>query len=301
VTGNYRTSTSLSATHRRRMLAGLTVGLMSVSAAAVIAVKAGSASESVQVATVSANSRSTGAAAQGSGQSNQGSAQQAAGSQHAGHSGHTGHGTGQGTPQVEYDAVGGATPAPTVAAAAPPLEILANNCDNSKLAIHDGFQAGNKCVTTGFGEVGETAKNPTLIISSAPRRVRAGQPFQIKVSTRNLVRDRFLAAAQGGYYKESSLLNDESLQRGHFHTACRMLSSTSLAPDPTSGSVFFKATEDKRGSEKPDVVTVDVPTGLPSRGLAECAAWAGDGSHRIPMMESVQAIPAFDTVRIWVR
>jgi len=131
--------------------------------------------------------------------------------------------------------------------------------------------------------------------------VRAGQPFQIKVSTRNLVRDRFLAAAQGGYYKESSLLNEESLQRGHFHTACRMLDSTTLAPDPSPGSVFFKATEDGGGTDKPDVVTVEVAAGLPSRGLAECAAWAGDGSHRIPMMESVQAIPAFDTVRIWVR
>ena len=156
-------------------------------------------------------------------------------------------------------------------------------------------------MSTSFGEVGATANNPTLIISSAPRRVRAGQPFQIKVSTRNLVRDRFLAAAQGGYYKESSFLNEQSLQRGHFHTACRMLSSTTLAPDPTPGSVFFKATEDKRGGAAPDVVTVDVPAGLPSRGLAQCAAWAGDGSHRIPMMESVQAVPAFDSVRIWVR
>jgi len=80
-----------------------------------------------------------------------------------------------------------------------------------------------------------------------------------------------------------------------------MLKSSALAPDPTSGSVFFKATEDGGGSAAPDVVTVDVPAGLPGKGLAECAAWAGDGSHRIPKMESVQAIPAFDTVRIWVR
>ncbi|HST84214.1 MAG TPA: hypothetical protein VLL08_20935 [Kineosporiaceae bacterium] len=281
MTGNYRTSTPASAAHRRRMLAGLTVGLLSVSAAAVVAVKVGSAPEGAQVKTISAYSRSAGASA------------------NAGHTGHTG--AQAKTPAVNYDAVGGATPAPTVAASAPPLDILANNCDNSKLQLHDGFQAGNRCVTTEFGEVGENAKNPTLIISSAPRRVRVGQAFQIKVSTRNLVRDRFLAAAQGGYYKESSLLNAESLQRGHFHTACRMLESNTLAPDPTPGSVFFKATEDKKGGSRPDVVTVDVPAGLPSRGLAECAAWAGDGSHRIPMMESVQAIPAFDTVRIWVR
>jgi hypothetical protein len=284
----YRTPVQISAAQRRKMMAGLTVGLLSVSAAAVIAVKTGSTAESVQVETISAASRSAGASAQAS-----------AGSGRKG--GHAGHNNGQEMPSVEYDSVGGATPAPEVSASPPPLEVLADNCDNTKLELHDGFQAGNKCVTTGFGEVGETAKNPTLIISSAPRRVRAGQPFQIKVSTRNLVRDRFLAAALGGYYKESSLLNEESLQRGHFHTACRMLESSTLAPDPSAGSVFFKATEDGGGTDKPDVVTVDVPAGLPSRGLAECAAWAGDGSHRIPMMESVQAIPAFDTVRIWVR
>ena len=201
---------------------------------------------------------------------------------------------------VEYDAVGGTAPAPAPSASGPALQILGNTCDASKLPLHDGFQAGNKCVSTEFGEVGSTPNNPTLVISAAPRRVRAGHPFQIKVSTRNLVRDRFLAAAQGGYYKESSFLNAQDLQRGHFHTACRMLSSKTLAPDPTPGSVFFKATEDGKGSATPDIVTVDVPAGLPSTGTAECAAWAGDGSHRIPMMESVQAIPAFDTVRIRV-
>lgn len=290
MTGNYRTAAHASAGHRRRMMAGLTVGLLSVSAAAVIAVKAGSASESAQIETISAASRSAGASA--------GSGKMEGMENMDGMEGMDGQET---TPPVDYDAVGGATPAPTVADSPPPLEVLANSCDNTKLEIHDGFQAGNKCVTTEFGEVGETAKNPTLIISSAPKQVKAGQPFQIKVSTRNLVRDRFLAAAQGGYYKESSLLNEDLLQRGHFHTACRMLDSKTLAPDPTPGSVFFKATEDGGGTDEPDVVTVDVPAGLPSQGLAECAAWAGDGSHRIPMMESVQAIPAFDTVRIMVR
>ena len=51
------------------------------------------------------------------------------------------------------------------------------------------------------------------------------------MSTRNLVRDRFLGAAAGGYYLESSFLNDEGLQRGHFHTACRILPNTDEAPD----------------------------------------------------------------------
>ena len=80
-----------------------------------------------------------------------------------------------------------------------------------------------------------------------------------------------------------------------------MLESATLAPDPSPGSVFFKATEDGGGTDTPEIVTADVPAGLPSQGLAECAAWAGDGSHPIPMMESVHAIPAFDTVRILAR
>jgi hypothetical protein len=39
---------------------------------------------------------------------------------------------------------------------------------------------------------------------------------------------------------------------------------------------------------------------MPTTGTAQCAAWAGDGSHRIPMMASVQAIPAMDTVEFTV-
>ena len=67
-------------------------------------------------------------------------------------------------------------------------------------------------------------KLPSLLITGAPRFVRVGQEFQLKVSTRNLVRDRFLGAAAGGYYLESSFLQDGTgLQRGHFHTACRIL------------------------------------------------------------------------------
>ncbi|SIR71101.1 hypothetical protein SAMN05444858_11546 [Micromonospora avicenniae] len=30
-------------------------------------------------------------------------------------------------------------------------------------------------------------------------------------------------------------------------------------------------------------MTMQVP-GLPESGIAQCAAWAGDGSHRLPMM-----------------
>jgi hypothetical protein len=179
------------------------------------------------------------------------------------------------------------------------LQILGNSCKDSKLAPHTGFQAGNQCSSTAFGEVPAAANAPSLLITNAPTNVTVGQPFTITVSTRNLVRDRFLGAAAGGYYLESSFLTADGLVRGHFHTACRMLASTNAAPDPAPAPAFFVATEDGKGSRNPDTITIQV-TGMPQKGTAQCAAWAGDGSHRIPMMELAKQTPAFDAVRITV-
>ena len=179
------------------------------------------------------------------------------------------------------------------------LDTLGNDCADSKLLAHDGFQNAPRCVSTAFGEVSSQDKNPTLLIVGSPQRVRVGQAFTIQVSTRNLVRDRFLGAAAGGYYLESAFLTREGLTRGHFHTACRMLASTRVAPDPTVAPAFFVATEDKGGGAQPDVITINV-VGLPTAGTAQCAAWAGDGSHRIPMMQKANETPAFDAVRITV-
>jgi hypothetical protein len=78
-----------------------------------------------------------------------------------------------------------------------------------------------------------------------------------------------------------------------------MLTSTDAAPAPDPVPAFFVATEDSRGSATPDTVTINVP-GLPTAGTAQCASWAGDGSHRIPMMERANQTPAFDAVRITV-
>ncbi|MBM0279695.1 hypothetical protein [Micromonospora tarensis] len=177
------------------------------------------------------------------------------------------------------------------------LGVLANDCDESRLQPHDGFQNGNRCVSTEFGEVGAAANNPSLLITQFPDQVGQNQPFTLRVSTRNLVRDRFLAAGQGGYYVESSLLNDQGLVRGHFHTACRMLDSLTAPPEPQEVPAFFVATEDGRGGAQPDEVTIQVP-GLPESGTAQCSVWAGDGSHRLPMMERANQTPAFDSVRI---
>jgi hypothetical protein len=179
------------------------------------------------------------------------------------------------------------------------LDVLANDCSGSTLEKHDGFQKGDRCVSTQFGEVGSEANNPTLLIVSAPRSVEVGTPFTLRVSTRNLIRDRFLAAGQGGYYVESSVLQD-GVVRGHFHTACRLLGSTRVAPDPAPVPAFFVATEDRQGGRTPDTVSIQVP-GLPEAGTAQCASWAGDGSHRIPMMQRANQTPAFDAVRIRVR
>jgi hypothetical protein len=186
---------------------------------------------------------------------------------------------------------GAATPAPGAG-----LGVLTNNCSTSKLLAHDGFQKGDRCVSTEFGEVGSAGNNPSLLITGAPRRVAVNTPFTLLVSTRNLIRDRFLAAGQGGYYVESSVLAG-GIVRGHFHTACRMLANTSEAPAPDPVPAFFVATEDKKGGAAPDVVSIQVP-GLPAAGTAQCASWAGDGSHRIPMMERANQTPAFDAVRI---
>lgn len=187
---------------------------------------------------------------------------------------------------------------PTTAAPPGPQNILGNDCGSSRLEQHDGFQNGNRCVDTAFGEVADAANNPTLLITSSPQRVRVNQPFTMRVSTRNLVRDRFLPAGQGGYYKESSFLNEQGLVRGHFHSSCRLLSRRA-APDPAPVPAFFLATEDGRGGTLPDEVSVNVP-GLTAPGVYQCAAWAGDGSHRIPMMARANQIPAFDAVRVVV-
>ncbi len=192
---------------------------------------------------------------------------------------------------------GGLTTAPPTSA--PPLEVIATDCSDSELETHDGFQEGNRCVETQFGELGSAENNPSLLIVGAPRQVEPNQPFTIRVSTRNLVRDRFLAAARGGYLKETSLLNDDGLVRGHFHTACRLLDKLNEAPRPEPVPAFFVATEDGRGGAEPDVVEVQVP-GLPDAGIAQCTVWAGDGSHRLPMMQRVNQTPPVDTVRLVV-
>jgi hypothetical protein len=179
------------------------------------------------------------------------------------------------------------------------LDVLGTDCSDSDLDAHNGFEEGPRCVDTAFGEVAEDEKSPSLMITESPDTVQAGEDFTLTVSTRNLVRDRFLGAADGGYYKESSFLDEDGIQRGHFHTACRMLDSTDEAPEPDPEPEFFLATQDNGGGAGTDDVEIPV-SGIEERGTLQCAVWAGDGSHRLPMMQRANQIPAFDVVRITV-
>jgi hypothetical protein len=179
---------------------------------------------------------------------------------------------------------------------------LGNTCEgNSGLAIHDGFQSADpRCVAIEFGEHPAQNNAPSLLIVDAPKVVKRGQAITLKVSTRNLVRDRFLPAAAGGYYKESSFLNAAGLIRGHFHAACQSLGNGRSAPAPDRQAAFI-AVEDGGGGAAPDTVTVTVPNGVKVAGEARCVAWAGDGSHRMTMAPFANQIIASDAVRLQVR
>ena len=44
-------------------------------------------------------------------------------------------------------------------------------------------------------------------------------------------------------------------------------------------------------------MAVEVP-GIDTAGELQCTSWAGDGSHRTPMMTKANQTPAIDSVRI---
>jgi hypothetical protein len=185
------------------------------------------------------------------------------------------------------------------------LDVLGRDCTNSGLPPHTGFQeAEAQCVETAMGAVANEENLPSLVITDSPKQVAVGQAFDLQVSTRNLVRDRFLGAAAGGYYLEASFLDEDGLQRGHFHTACRILPTNEegkvvAAPDSSGAPAFFVATQDNGGGADADTVTINVP-GIKTAGELQCTSWAGDGSHRTPMMTKANQTPAIDSVRITV-
>jgi hypothetical protein len=173
------------------------------------------------------------------------------------------------------------------------------SCDNSNLPLHDGFQNGNRCVTTERGEVPSAENVPSLLIVSSPFRVRVNQPFEIRISTRNLVRDFFVPAGAGGYYITRSFLTEDGIPHGHVHTSIIALPTTRSAPDVSPVPTFFLATEDGKGSKTPDTFVVRVP-GIATPGLYKITSWAGDASHAVPMSQRANQTPAVDSVRLIV-
>jgi hypothetical protein len=188
------------------------------------------------------------------------------------------------------------------------LAPITDICKDSKLEPHTGFQIAPACVSTEFGEVASQDKDPSLLIVKSPEVVKSGADFTIKFSSKNLIRDRFLKAGDGGYYAEGAVLDPGTgLTHGHAHIACRVLASTKVAPDQALVPAFFLAIEDNKGSAVADTVTVKVPgknaaggATFPKNSNVECTVWAGDGSHRVPMMQRANQTPAIDSVRIKV-
>src|SRR3954451_11147736 len=178
---------------------------------------------------------------------------------------------------------------------------------HGRLPAHEGHPtAAATCVDTTFGELSAQENNPTLLIVAAPTTVKPGEDIALQVSVRNLVRDQFPASAHGGYLAEPAELTAEGITRGHVHGACRVLRSNEEAPLPDRNA-SFTAIEDGGGGVAPDLVELHLPGRdaagqplFPAGALVHCAAWAGDGSHRIPMNAFADQLPAFDAVRITI-
>ena len=152
--------------------------------------------------------------------------------------------------------------------------------------------------------MGEVAAGGQAAVAADRQRAdgssRVGEPFKLEVSTRNLVRDRFLGAAAGGYYLESSFLHDgPACSAGTSTPPAGSCPRPAEAPDSARAPEFFLATQDNGGGANADTVTVNVP-GIKTAGVLQCTSWAGDGSHRTPMMSRANQTPAIDSVRITV-
>ena len=177
----------------------------------------------------------------------------------------------------------------------------ATTAASSQLPPHTGFQDGNRCVSTEFGEVGTADKNPTLLITAAPRASgsasssTSGQHPQ--PGPRPVPRGRAGRLLQGELvpHRRRAWSAATSTPRAG---CCHVDHAGARRPHPVPA--FFVATEDGGGGADARHVTINVP-GMPSAGTAQCASWAGDGSHRIPMMQRANQIPAFDSVRITVQ
>jgi hypothetical protein len=215
----------------------------------------------------------------------------------------TGGGEPTSTAQATTTAAGG-EPTTTTAAGEPTTTtpqgppILTDTCTDSQLPPHDGFERAPRCVATDAGEV--PLATPAVLISQFPRLARAGQPFQVTLTTRNLVRDRFLKAAEGGYYREMSVLDGGGVVRGHLHVYVQALGDGATVPDADATPLeFFRAVEDGGGGA--GVSRVAVAVGGLTAGPKRLCVTMGDGSHRVPLMRAAKLAAGIDCVRMFVR
>ena len=187
----------------------------------------------------------------------------------------------------------------TTTTVAAPLVPLATSCKESQLPPHNGFEIAPACVSTDDGEVPAAA--PAVMISDLPDRIVAGEQFQVGITTRNLLRDRFLKAAVGGYYFEMSVLDKATgVVRGHLHVYVQALNDGVDVPDADANPLeFFQAIEDGGGG--PGLSRVTVSINALTAGNKRVCVTMGDGSHRVPMMRAAKLAAGVDCVRIRVR
>ena len=175
----------------------------------------------------------------------------------------------------------------------------AGTARTSKLTPHDGFQKSPACVSTAMGEIAAEDKLPSLLITDSPRLVGVNQPFKLVVSTRNLVRDRFLGAAAGGYYLESSFLNGPGpAARALPHRLPDARRRPSRRPTRQRPGVLPRHAGQRRRREPGHRDDRRARHGDQDGRHLQCTSWAGDGSHRTPMMTKANETPAIDSVRI---
>ena len=201
-------------------------------------------------------------------------------------------------PTVDASATVVATVAPA-AGANNGLDVLARDCSKSKLSRTTASRRRPPASRPRSARSLRQDNDPSLLITDSPRFVRPNTAFTLKVSTRNLIRDRFLGAAVGGYYLESSVLTERHPARPLPH---RLPDAVQPAVGARSrpGARLLRGDAGQRRWRHPGHRDGQRRRACPTRGIAQCAVWAGDGSHRIPMMERANQTPAFDAVRILV-
>ena len=109
-------------------------------------------------------------------------------------------------------------------------------------------------------------------------------------------------------FEDGSGTNPEELIAAA-HAACfAMAMSAILAQEGhpvdsvrTTANVTLRRVDDAPTITKIELTAEGKVPGIDEAGVVQCTSWAGDGSHRIPMMQRANQTPAVDSVRITVK